>query len=72
METKLKTLRKAAGIRLREVAARIGVSQSAVHEAEIHGLRTPRAAAKYAAAFPGKTWLDLMDAPACEQQIYNK
>ena len=67
MQTKLKQLRWNYRLTLREIAERIGVSIPAVESAERNGIRTPRAAAKYAAAFPGKTWLDLMDAPACKQ-----
>lgn len=67
MQTKLKQLRWNYRLTLREIAERIGVSIPAVESAERKGIRTPRCAARYAAAFPGKTWLDLMDAPACEQ-----
>lgn len=70
--TKLKQIRLETGISAAEVARKLRVTRGCVCIAEKKGLRTPRAAAKYAAAFPGKTWLDLMDAPACEQQIYNK
>lgn len=61
--TRLKYLRKATGLKLREVAEKVGVTPSAVHDAEVRGLRTPHTAAKYAAAFPGHTWQDLMEEP---------
>ena len=61
--TKLRELRKREGLKLREVAVRIGSTPSTVHDAEVRGLRTVRIAAKYAQAFPGKTWRDLLDEP---------
>ena len=61
--TRLKYLRKATGLKLREVAEKVGVTPSAVHDAEVRGLRTPHTAAKYAAAFPGHTWHDLLEEP---------
>lgn len=63
MVTKLKSIRKKAGLKLREVADRVGVKTAAVHEMEVHGILTPRAAQKYAAAFPGATWQDLLEPP---------
>ena len=65
--TKLKKIRKESGFSAAELARKLGVTRGCVSLAERKGIRTPRAAAKYAAAFPGKTWLNLMDAPACEQ-----
>jgi len=63
MDTKLKLLRKKTRLKLREVAALVGVTPGTVHDAEVRGIYTSRAAQKYAAAFPGKTWIDLMDEP---------
>jgi len=65
--TRLKKLRKESKMRLREVAAKVGVTIASVHDAEVRGLQTVRAARKYAAAFPGCDWRDLIDddAPAC-------
>ena len=50
-------------MKLREVAVKIGVTPAAVHDAEVRGIRTPRLAAKYAAAFPGITWQELLEPP---------
>ena len=61
--TKLRELRQMSGMKLREIAALIGSTPSTVHDAEVRGLRTVRIAAKYARAFPGKTWRDLLDEP---------
>lgn len=70
-ETKLKERRKELKMKLREVAEIVGVTTSTVHDMEVHGLRTPRAAMKYAAAFPKTTWMDLIEintpAPAGKQ-----
>ena len=65
--SKLKRLRRETRQRLREVAAKVGVTIAAVHDAETRGLQTVRAARKYAAAFPGCDWRDLIDdeTPAC-------
>jgi len=65
--TRLKFYRKTTKQTLREVAAKIGVTIASVHDAETRGLQTVRAARKYAAAFPGCDWRDLIDddAPAC-------
>ncbi|WP_158703739.1 helix-turn-helix transcriptional regulator [uncultured Victivallis sp.] len=61
--TRLKCLRKATGLKLREVAKKVGVTPSTVHDAEIRGVRTPRTAVKFAVAFPGHTWHDLLEEP---------
>ena len=70
-DTKLKERRKKLNMKLREVAEIVGVTTSTVHDMEVHGLRTPRAAMKYAAAFPKTTWMDLIEintpAPAGKQ-----
>lgn len=61
--TKLRHYRKKTSQTLREVAAKIGLTPATVHDAEVRGIRTPRLAAKYAAAFPGTTWQDLLEPP---------
>ena len=61
--TRLKCLRKATGLKLREVAEKVGVTPSTVHDAEVRGVRTPRTAMKFAVAFPGHTWHDLLEEP---------
>ncbi|WP_288611571.1 helix-turn-helix domain-containing protein [Victivallis vadensis] len=61
--TRLKYLRKATGLKLREVAEKVGVTPSTVHDAEVRGVRTPRTAMKFAVAFPGHTWHDLLEEP---------
>lgn len=61
--TKLRQVRKIMRMKLREVAAKIGVTPAAVHDREVHGIQSPRLAAKYSAAFPGITWQDLLEPP---------
>ena len=61
--SKLREYRRKTRLKLREVAARIGITPAAVHESEVRGILTPRLAAKYAAALPGVTWQDLLDPP---------
>ena len=61
--TRLRHYRLAAKLKLREVAARIGLQPGTVHDAEVRGILTPRLAVKYAAAFPGITWQDLLEPP---------
>ncbi len=60
-QTKLKERRKKLKMKLREVAEIVGVTTSTVHDMEVNGLRTPRAAMKYAVAFPKTTWMDLIE-----------
>ena len=66
--TQLKKIRQEAGITAAELARRLHVTRGCVCLAEKTGIRTPRTAAKYATAFPGKTWLDLMDTPPPPEQ----
>lgn len=61
--TKLKNLRKSTRQKLREVAEKVGVTASTVHDAEVRGIQTPKTAKRYAAAFPGAKWQDLLDDP---------
>jgi transcriptional regulator with XRE-family HTH domain len=59
--TRLKATRKKFKLKLREVGERTGLATSTVHEAEKKGIQTKRAAQKYAAAFPGTPWKELLD-----------
>ena len=61
MMTKLANLRKKLKMRLREVADRVGVTASTVHDMEVRGIRTVNAAKRYAKAFPQMQWQDLLD-----------
>ena len=61
--TRLKHYRLKTNQKLREVAAKIGLTPATVHDAEVRGILTPRLAAKYAAAFPGITWQELLEPP---------
>ena len=61
--TRLKHYRMKTKQKLREVASKIGLTPAAVHDAEVRGILTPRLAAKYAAAFPGITWQELLEPP---------
>lgn len=59
--TRLKATRKKFKMKLREVGERIGLSITTIHDAETRGIQTKRTAKKYAAAFPGVAWKDLID-----------
>lgn len=59
--TKLEFWRKTTKQKLREVAEKVGVKPSTVHDAEVRGIQTPRAAKRYMIAFPGIQWQDLID-----------
>ena len=59
--TRLKYYRQTTKQTLREVAEKVGVTIASVHDAEVRGLQTVRSARKYAAAFPGHYWRDLID-----------
>ena len=61
--TRLRHYRLKTNQKLREVAAKIGLTPATVHDAEVRGILTPRLAAKYAAAFPGITWQELLEPP---------
>ena len=61
--TRLRQYRRSTKQTLREVAEKIGITPATVHDAEVRGLRTVRAAVKYAAAFPGIRWQELIDGP---------
>ncbi|MBQ9337077.1 MAG: helix-turn-helix transcriptional regulator [Lentisphaeria bacterium] len=61
--TRLKHYRLKTNQKLREVAEKIGLTPATVHDAEVRGILTPRLAAKYAVAFPGTTWKDLLEPP---------
>ena len=61
--TRLRHYRMKTKQKLREVASKIGLTPATVHNAEVRGILTPRLAAKYAAAFPGITWQDLLEPP---------
>ena len=69
--TRLRHYRLAAKLKLREVAERIGLQPGTVHDAEVRGILTPRLAAKYAAAFPGITWQELLEPPRAYAQANN-
>lgn len=59
--TRLRATRKKFKLKLREVGERIGLTPSTVHDAEKRGIQTRRTAQKYAAAFPGIPWKELID-----------
>lgn len=61
--TKLRNLRIKSKLTLREIGERAGVTPQTVHDAEVRGVRTPRTAMKFAVAFPGHTWHDLLEEP---------
>lgn len=61
--TRLRHYRLSSKQTLREVAEKIGITIATVHDAEVRGILTPRLAEKYAAAFPGVSWLDLLEPP---------
>lgn len=61
--TKLRHYRLSTKQKLREVAAKIGLTPATVHDAEVRGILTPRLAVKYSAAFPGVSWQELLEPP---------
>lgn len=61
--TRLKYYRSVTKQKLREVAEKVGVTPATVHDAEIRGILTPRLAVKYAVAFPGVAWHELIEPP---------
>lgn len=61
--TRLRHYRKITNQKLREIAEKVGVTPATVHDAEVRGILTPRLAAKYAVAFPGVSWMDLIEPP---------
>ena len=61
--TKLKQIRMARKLRLREVAARLNIRIQAVGNMEKQGIKTPKKAVFYAKAFPGISWRDLLEEP---------
>lgn len=61
--TKLKNLRQARNLKLRQIAEVINVKPQTVHKMERVGIHKPVTAMQYAAAFPGLNWKDLIDDP---------
>lgn len=59
--TNLKRMRTDTRQKLREVAAKVGVKPQTVHDAEVRGIRSIGAAKRYAKAFPGVRWQELLD-----------
>lgn len=59
--TRLKATRKKFKLKLREVGERLGIAPASVHDSEKRGIQTKRAAQRYAKAFPGIDWKDLID-----------
>ena len=57
---KLKILRKAKNLKLREIATLLNVSPQVVWKHERYGIRSSRTAKKYAAAL-GVDWQELID-----------
>ena len=62
--TKLKNLRKARNLKLRQVAELVGVTPQTVQQMERHGIHKPITAQQYTIAFPDLSWTDLIDEPA--------
>ena len=62
--TKLKDLRRARKLKLRQVAKLVGVTPQTVHHMERHGIHKPTTAQQYTIAFPDLSWIDLIDEPA--------
>ena len=70
--TRLKYSRSVTKQKLREVAEKVGVTPATVHDAETRGILTPRLAAKYAVAFPGVAWHQLIEPPAVFSTDYKE
>lgn len=67
--TKLKQIRKDKGLKLREVAEILHVRTETVGRMETIGIKKPETAQKYAPAFPGCTWQDLIEDPKIKESF---
>ena len=65
--TRLRHYRLSTKQTLREIAEKIGITPATVHDAEVRGILTPRLAAKYAEAFTGISWQDLLEPPRARE-----
>ena len=59
--TKLKKIRKSHGLKLREIADVVGTTPQTVQQMETRGICKRSTAERYAKAFPGIKWQDLLD-----------
>ena len=66
--TRLRHYRLSTKQTLREIAEKIGITPATVHDAEVRGILTPRLAVKYAEAFTGISWQDLLEPPRAREQ----
>ena len=70
--TRLRFFRMSAKKTLREIAEIIGTTPATVHDAEVRGILTPRLAVKYAMAFDGVSWQDLLEPPRVNHNDKNQ
>lgn len=61
--TKLKELREAHGLKLRDIATILKICPGTVGRMEKLGIKKPETAINYAKAFPGCSWIDLLENP---------
>ena len=61
--TKLKAMRIRKKMRVREIAMVVKTTPQTVQQMEKRGIFKPSTAQKYAKAFPGISWRDLLEEP---------
>lgn len=61
--SKLKELREAHGLKLRDIAKILKICPGTVGRMEKLGIKKPETAVHYAKAFPGCSWIDLLENP---------
>ena len=61
--TKLKELREAHGLKLRDIATILKICPGTGGRREKLGIKKPETAINYAKAFPGCSWIDLLENP---------
>ena len=61
--SKLKELREAHGLKLRDIAKILKICPGTVGRMEKLGIKKPETAVHYAKAFPGHSWIELLEKP---------
>lgn len=66
--SKLKELREAHGLKLRDIAKILKICPGTVGRMEKLGIKKPETAVHYAKAFPGHSWIELLEKPEEKEQ----
>lgn len=61
--SKLKELREAHGLKLRDIAKILKICPGTVGRMEKLDIKKPETAVHYAKAFPGHSWIELLEKP---------